>query len=200
MSVMCSRPSMPPRSTNAPKSAMFLTVPLIDVAFVDLGHQLVASGLGALFSMSLRRLMTMLRRSCVDLEDLRRDLAADVLADVARAADVDLEAGRKTGTPMSTSRPPLILRMTLPFDDVAFGLGLDDALPAADAVGLALGELDEPPSPSMPSRSTSISSPTLRRPESSNSLLVDQAFALEADVDDDVVAGVADDLARWWRR
>jgi hypothetical protein len=28
MSVMCSRPSMPPRSMNAPKSAMFLTVPL----------------------------------------------------------------------------------------------------------------------------------------------------------------------------
>ena len=29
MSVMCSRPSMPPRSMNAPKSAMFLTVPLM---------------------------------------------------------------------------------------------------------------------------------------------------------------------------
>ena len=28
MSVMCSRPSMPPRSTKAPKSAMFLTTPL----------------------------------------------------------------------------------------------------------------------------------------------------------------------------
>ncbi len=28
MSVMCSRPSMPPRSTKAPKSAMFLTMPL----------------------------------------------------------------------------------------------------------------------------------------------------------------------------
>jgi hypothetical protein len=28
MSVMCSRPSMPPRSTNAPYSVMFLTTPL----------------------------------------------------------------------------------------------------------------------------------------------------------------------------
>ena len=28
MSVMCSRPSMPPRSTKAPNSAMFLTMPL----------------------------------------------------------------------------------------------------------------------------------------------------------------------------
>ncbi len=28
MSVMCSRPSMPPRSTKTPKSAMFLTTPV----------------------------------------------------------------------------------------------------------------------------------------------------------------------------
>ena len=40
MSVMCRRPSMPPRSTNAPNSAMFLTIPSAALANLKLGKQL----------------------------------------------------------------------------------------------------------------------------------------------------------------
>jgi hypothetical protein len=50
----------------------------------------------ALGSISLRRLMTMLRRSVVDLEDLGADLAADELADVA---------GRRMSTWRRAGRP-----------------------------------------------------------------------------------------------
>ena len=50
------------------------------------------------------------------------------------------DAGRNTGTPMSTSKPPLILRVTLPAHRIAFFLRFDDLVPAGDAVGLALGD------------------------------------------------------------
>jgi hypothetical protein len=113
MSVMCSRPSMPPRSTNAPKSAMFLTTPL-RVWPISISSQALLFGRAALFFDELAPADDDVAALGVDLEDLRLDLAADVLADVARRRMSTCEAGRKTGTPMSTSRPPLILRITLP--------------------------------------------------------------------------------------
>jgi hypothetical protein len=112
MSVMCSRPSMPPRSTNAPKSAMFLTVPLI--ASPSLRVEEACLGLGALFFDELAAADDDVAAFGVDLEDLRARSPADELADVVGRRMSTCEAGRKTGTPMSTSRPPLIFRMTLP--------------------------------------------------------------------------------------
>ena len=53
-------------------------------------------------------------------------------------------AGRKTGTPMSTSRPPLIFWMTRPRTVAPSPYSLTIALPAADAVGLALAQQDTP--------------------------------------------------------
>ena len=102
-------------------------------------------------------------------------------------------AGRNTGTPMSTSSPPLILRVTLPLDDVAFLVLLDDPLPAADAVGLALGEHHQ----------AAVALDLLQQHLDLLADLdgagvvelaeVDGAFALEAHLDDHVVADDADD-------
>ena len=62
MSVMCSRPSMPPRSTNAPNSAIFLTMPLRRCPTSS------SASSWAFFSarsasISARRLTTMFRRT-----------------------------------------------------------------------------------------------------------------------------------------
>ena len=51
-------------------------------------------------------------------------------------------AGRNTLTPMSTSRPPLILRVTDAGDDVVLVDGLHDLEPGFDLLGLALAQGD----------------------------------------------------------
>ena len=62
MSVMCSRPSRPPRSMNAPKSAMLVTVPrTMSPSFTWPSSLDFAASRSS--SMSLRRLMTMFLRS-----------------------------------------------------------------------------------------------------------------------------------------
>ena len=85
---------MPPRSTNAPKSAMFLTTPLRIWPDFDLGEQLASSAASRWSSISLRRLTTMLRRASSILRIMHSIVLADVVADVGRPADVDL-AGRQ---------------------------------------------------------------------------------------------------------
>ena len=49
-------------------------------------------------------------------------------------------AGRKTLTPMSTSKPPLILRVTVPVTMSSFVDGLHDLQPRLDLFGLALAQ------------------------------------------------------------
>ncbi len=46
---MCSKPSMPPRSTKAPKSAMFLTTPDADLANFQLFQQFLLGILAFFF-------------------------------------------------------------------------------------------------------------------------------------------------------
>jgi hypothetical protein len=143
--------------------------------------------------MSLRRLMTMLRRSSSILRiSARMVLPMNSPMSLGRRTST-CEAGRKTGTPMSTSRPPLIFRMPRAFDDVAFGLGRDRSQPRMRSA-LRLESFTMPESSSTASSSTSTVSP-VEFVEVVELALVDQAFGLEPDLDDDVVAGLADDLA-----
>ena len=79
----------------------------------------------------------------VDLEDHALDFAADVVADVGRAADIDL-AGRQEHVHADVDQQAALdLPLHHPLDDVAFLLGADDVFPLADAVGLALGQQDQ---------------------------------------------------------
>ncbi len=73
MSVMWSRPSMPPRSTNAPKSTMFLTLPwrVWPTSSFSNMRDFITS---RCCSMSWRRLTTMLRRSSSILRILQVSL------------------------------------------------------------------------------------------------------------------------------
>jgi hypothetical protein len=84
---------------------------LASLADLDLGHQLLLAS-AALFFDELAPADDDVAAIGVDLEDLGLRSRADVLADVAGRRMSTCEAGRKTGTPMSTSSPPLILRIT----------------------------------------------------------------------------------------
>src|SRR5205814_3201923 len=79
----------------------------------------------------------------VDLDDARLDLLADPLADVAGAADVDL-AGRQEHRHADVHQEAALdLAQHHAAHVIALLVGLDDLLPAADAVRLALAEEDE---------------------------------------------------------
>jgi hypothetical protein len=96
----------------------------------------------------------------VDLEDLRRG-SRPMYSPMSWGRRMSTcEAGRKTGTPMSTSRPPLILRMHLALDDVALPCGVDDRCQAMMRSALRLESSISPPCPPIDiSRRTSIESP-----------------------------------------
>ena len=85
---------MPPRSTKAPKSAMFLTIPFADLADFEFLHQVRA----VFFALILdQRTATDhdVAAGVVDLQNFGLDHAADEIADVAGATDVDLASGQE---------------------------------------------------------------------------------------------------------
>ena len=104
------------------------------------------------------------------------------------------DAGRKTGTPMSTSRPPLIFRITRPSTTSSSLVVSTMRCQLIMRSARRLDSCTSPPSPSRASSRTVILSPTLGS-SSSNSSLAMIALALEADLDHGVPADEADDLA-----
>ena len=141
MSVMCSRPSMPPRSTNAPKSAMFLTTPLRRWPTSN------SASSWAFFSRPLRldqraaadddvppRLVDLQTSDCIG--------AADVVADVGRAADVDLAGRQEDRHADIDQQAALDLARGHAGDHVALMDRVHDRLPGLDLLGLALAEGD----------------------------------------------------------
>ena len=104
---------MPPRSTKAPKSAMFLTVPLRSspsvISDINASFILLRSS-----SISLRRETTILRRDSSILR-ITHWIFCPTKAPMSCGRRMSTWlAGRKTLTPMLTSSPPLILRRTSP--------------------------------------------------------------------------------------
>ena len=188
---------MPPRSTNAPNSAMFLTTPLR----IWPGSISASSLLLHLVALVLDQLAAAdddVAAGLVDLEDLALDGLADVVADVGRPADVDLAGGQEDVDADVDQQAALDLAGDHAGDDVAFLVLGDDRLPIPSAAWpCGSCRTMAPVSSSTASSSTWTSSPslggtTLSRPSSYHSLQRDDAFALVADVDPDLVA---DDLA-----
>ena len=141
MSVMCSRPSMPPRSTNAPNSAMFLTMPLRRWPDFQLGQQLGLL-LGPLGLDQRPAADDDVPPRLVDLQHEALDRPADVIADVGRAADVDL-AGRQEHVHADVDQQPALdLPRGHAGDDVALVDRLHHLQPGLDLFGLALAERD----------------------------------------------------------
>ena len=187
---------MPPRSTNAPKSAMFLTMPLRIWPTSMFVEQLLLGLVRAAPRCSLRRQMTMLRRSSSILRILA-SISWPMNSPMSPGRRMSTwQAGRKTGTPMSTSRPPLILRMTRP-------------LTASPSLVVSTMRSQSRMRSALRLERTHQAAVGLDRPRASTSIVVadvdrravvplvegDDAFALEADVDDHVAADDADDAA-----
>jgi hypothetical protein len=115
---------------------------LIISALLQLGQQLCLLRLALLLDQLAAR-DDDVHPLLVDLDDPRRDLLADPVADVARAADVDLARGQEHGHADVDEQSALDLAQHGALDVIALLVRLDDVLPAADAVGLALAERDE---------------------------------------------------------
>ena len=195
MSVMCSRPSMPPRSTNAPKSAMFLTVPLRTWPDLDLLEQLLL----LLLARDLDQLAAAdddVAPALVDLEDHALDVLIDVVGDVGRAADVDLAGGQEDVDADVDQQAALDLAGDLALDDVALVVLGDDHLPGAHPVRLLAGEDDLAGLVLHAFEQDLDGVARLRRRLVFPLVERDEALGLVADVDDDLVADDLDDLAR----
>ena len=194
MSVMCSRPSMPPRSMNAPKSAMFLTVPLTDLADLQAVERLALQLLALLLD-HLAAGDDDVAALFVDLEDDRVDVAADPVADLAGPADVDLAGGEEDGHADVDQQAALDLLGDLAGDRVALLLGLHDGFPVDDAISLALADLHQ----------TGVAFDVFEEDLDFVADLdvlgfvefaaLEDAFALEAQLDDEIVAGHRADAA-----
>ena len=137
MSVMCSRPSMPPRSTNAPKSAMFLTTPSRIWPTPHLREEPLL-GVLALFLDQAPARDDDVAPVGVDLQDLAGDFLPDVRRHVGRTPDVHL-AGRQEHRHADVhQQAALDLAADAALDHVALVVLRQDAFPALDPVGLAL--------------------------------------------------------------
>ena len=93
-SEMWIRPSMPSRSTNAPKSTMFEIWPFDDETRLQAVEDLLADLLALLLEHRAAREHDVVARA-VELDHLRLDLRAHVLVEVRHAADVDERGGQE---------------------------------------------------------------------------------------------------------
>ncbi len=134
---------MPPRSTNAPNSAMFLTVPLTDLADLELRQQL-GLFLGP-FGLDQRPAADDdIAARLVDLQHHALDRAIDVIADIRRTANVHLAGGQKHVDADVDQQTTLDLARDLAGDDISFVDGLHDLQPRFDLFGLPLRQQNHP--------------------------------------------------------
>src|SRR5687767_6527703 len=112
---------------------------LDDVAELDVVHRLLLQLLALLLD-ELAAGDDDVAALFVDLEDDGVDRAADPVADLAGAADVDLAGGEEDGDADVDEQAALDLLGDLAGDRVALLLGGHDGFPVDDAVGLALAD------------------------------------------------------------
>ncbi len=141
MSVMWSRPSMPLRSMNAPKSVMFLTVPLrmspgvispssLRALLVALGFDQFAAGENDVLAF------------LVDFDDLEFVGVADELREVLRRDDVNLRRRQKRLDADVDDQAAFDDGLDLAVDDAAFVADGEDLVPVLFELGLFVGEDD----------------------------------------------------------
>src|SRR5437867_4342216 len=131
----------------------------------------------------------------VDLQDHRVDVAADPIADFAGAANVDLRGRQENRHADIDEQPSLDLLGDLAGDGVAFLLGFHDGFPVDDAISFALADLHQ----------TGIAFHVFQQDVNFIAdfeivrivelAALEDAFGFQAELDDEVIAGVAGDLA-----
>ena len=166
---ICNRPSTPPKSTNTPKSAIFLTTPFRNWP-TSISAMIFSLLLWRSSSISFRLDMTMFRPSISILSILHStSLPINLLMSPGLLIST-CEAGKNTGTLISTSKPPLMRLITLPLTiSPSFFVLIIVSQPLMRSA-LRLLKRTRPPSESVSSRSTSISLPGTTSSELSNSL------------------------------
>ncbi len=177
---------------NAPKSVMFLTWPS--------RRSPTCSSLTRFSRLRLRSSSRTLRRADhdvlplgVDLDDLGLDDLADVLADVRRAAQVDLRGGQEDRHADVDEQAALDLAQHLAADGVAFLVVAEDLVPADLEVRLALREDHLAVGHDLDDHHLDLGADL--RVVLVELLAGHVALALVADVDDDVVVVLGDDEA-----
>ena len=137
-SEMWIRPSMPLRSTNAPKSTMFEIWPSTIEARLQAVEDLLALLLALLLEHGAPRQDDVVARP-VELDDLALDLRGEVLVEVRHAADVDERGGQEAAHPEVDDEPALDDLDDRALDGLA-GLGRRlDAPPRLLEAGALLG-------------------------------------------------------------
>jgi hypothetical protein len=131
----------------------------------------------------------------VDLEDHRVDVAADPIADLAGAADVDLAGREEDGHADVDQQAALDLLGDLSGDGVALLLGLHDRFPVDDAIRLALADLHQTGVALDVFEEDADFQPDLDLIGFVEFGVFEDAFGLQTELDDEVVAGLGGDLA-----
>src|SRR6266576_1149567 len=162
MSVMCSRPSTPPRSMKAPKSVMFFTTPLRTCptcsSFIRTSRLVLRSA-----SSSTRRDTTMLRRRLLSLMILNSKLWPSSSSIFGTRRSAIWLPGRNASTPIrSTTTPPLIFFTSVPVTPSSFSCASRIRSQTRMKSAFFFDRTTAPSWSSRCSRKTSISSPSLR--------------------------------------
>ena len=195
------RPSMPSRSTNAPKSTMFEIWPSTTSPGLSRSRIAWRISLRSSSSTARRESTTLLRERLSSITLQRSSWPRNSSRSWTRRMSTS-DAGRKPRTPRSRIRPPLTTSITLPVDGLAALGRCLDRLPG-DLEARALLREDQP------------SVGVLLREHERVDLVAeldlvrgvdraadrqlgdrDHAFRLVADVDEDLVLVDADDLCR----
>ena len=126
---------------NAPKSVMFLTVPLTVIAALHAVEELLAL-FGALLLDQFAAGEDDVLALVVDFDDLEIVGVADELLEVLRRDDVDLRAGQERLDADVDHEAAFDHGLDLAFDEAAALENLDDLFPVLLVGGLFLGEDD----------------------------------------------------------
>ena len=147
MSVMWSRPSMPPRSTKAPYSVMFLMMPLTTLFSSRVSSVLLFISIALLLEEHAAREHDV-AALLVELDDLELVGLADKLVQVANRAEVDLAAGeeRLHAAADGDGEAALHALADCPFDELVALARARDLIPDLHLVRLLLGKVTRPSS------------------------------------------------------
>ena len=134
---------MPPRSTNAPKSVMFLTCALADLVLREILEDRRLHAVALLLEHGAARHHDV-PAPLVQLDDLDRDRLAEQRVHVLHLAQRDLRAGQERLDAVEVHHhAALDLADQLALDHLPGVVGFLDAVPDAHEVGALLGQHDQ---------------------------------------------------------
>src|SRR5947208_35250 len=206
-SEMWIRPSMPSRSTKAPKSTMFEICPSTTSPGLSRSRICCRCSLRSSSSTARRESTTLLRERLSSITLQRSSWARNSSRSCTRRMSTR-EAGRKPRTPRSRIRPPLTTSITLPSTGSPDSAACSIAFQAISKRARFFDRISRPSESSFVRTSASISSPmltssagfTVRRIESPATGFPGAAVPIGLGITDENAAGAADVVSANVRR